>query len=93
MKKESISANEINKFTYCPYQWYYEKIYGRKEIRRLAAIRNEEANANMLENYSVGSKHHSYRYVNYKISRCLNVIIFVVIVFTAAFLLIKFGML
>lgn len=37
--KRYISANDINKFTYCPYQWYYEQVYGTaalREIRREA---------------------------------------------------------
>lgn len=32
IKQNYISASEVNKFIYCPYQWYYEKIYGRKFI-------------------------------------------------------------
>ncbi len=39
--KETISANEINKFAYCPYQWYYERFYGRKKLRELELERNE----------------------------------------------------
>ena len=39
--KQTISANEINKFAYCPYQWYYERLYGRNELRRLEKERNE----------------------------------------------------
>lgn len=31
---EKISANEINKYTFCPYQWYYERLYGQKNIRQ-----------------------------------------------------------
>ncbi len=27
-----ISASEINRFIYCPYQWYYERKYGKKYI-------------------------------------------------------------
>ena len=35
MKKEKgsthkkLSANEINRFIYCPYQWYYGRYYGK----------------------------------------------------------------
>ena len=79
MKKDTFSANEINKFTYCPYQWYYEKIYGRKEIRRLAALRNEEANAEMLQNYSVGSRRHKHMYLTYKLRKILNILIFILL--------------
>jgi len=35
MAKETLSAHELNKYTYCPYQWYYEKTYGRTELRRM----------------------------------------------------------
>ncbi len=35
---EVITANEINKYTYCPYQFYYERKYGQKHIR---AVRKE----------------------------------------------------
>ena len=36
-----ISATELSKFEYCPYQWYYERVYGRNELRKLAKERNE----------------------------------------------------
>ncbi len=39
--RKTISANEINKFAYCPYQWYYERLYGRKKLRELELERNE----------------------------------------------------
>ena len=39
---ESISANEINKYLYCPYQWYYERLHGAAEIRKLYKERNHE---------------------------------------------------
>ena len=28
-----ISANEINRFVYCPYQWYYRRYYGQKDLK------------------------------------------------------------
>ncbi|MCL2565119.1 MAG: hypothetical protein FWE24_04830 [Defluviitaleaceae bacterium] len=44
MKNDSkfISANEINKFLYCPYQWYYERLYGMMHIRGLYKERNQK---------------------------------------------------
>lgn len=39
---EIISASEINRYTYCPYQWYYEKLYGNAELRRLYREHCEE---------------------------------------------------
>ena len=38
---KTISAGEINKFVYCPYQWYYQRLYGNKKLRELVKIRNE----------------------------------------------------
>ena len=31
IERETISAHEINKYDYCPYQWYYERLYGRAD--------------------------------------------------------------
>ncbi|MDR1705351.1 MAG: hypothetical protein LBS19_11795 [Clostridiales bacterium] len=31
--RETISAGEVNKYTYCPYQWYYGRIHGDKALR------------------------------------------------------------
>ena len=39
--RQTISATELSKFEYCPYQWYYERLYGRNELRRLEKERNE----------------------------------------------------
>ena len=59
--KKTITANEINKFCYCPYQWYYERVYGIKELRRLANERNELygfADSNK-SNFIKGIEYHS----------------------------------
>ena len=36
MKNSShkISANEINRYMYCPYQWYYNRYYGAKVLNQ-----------------------------------------------------------
>lgn len=39
--RHTIAATEFSKFAYCPYQWYYERVYGRSELRRLERERNE----------------------------------------------------
>ncbi|MCJ7856687.1 hypothetical protein MUJ63_10360 [Lachnospiraceae bacterium NSJ-143] len=59
--KRTITANEINKFCYCPYQWYYERLYGRKELSRLAAERNAELGLTdkRLSNFNSGLEYHS----------------------------------
>lgn len=38
---EKISASEINKYCYCQYSWYYERLYGKKYIRERYKERNE----------------------------------------------------
>ncbi|MCL2574590.1 MAG: hypothetical protein FWE34_08590 [Defluviitaleaceae bacterium] len=43
MKDEkTISASEINRYLFCNYQWYYERKYGAKELRRLKKEHLEE---------------------------------------------------
>lgn len=67
MNKEEkpISASEMNRYAYCPYQWYYERVYGRKELRRLYQERNERLGLTdrAAGNFTRGLEHHrrSYR--------------------------------
>jgi hypothetical protein len=39
--KKTISASEINRYVYCPFQWYYERLYGRKFLREKLRERNQ----------------------------------------------------
>lgn len=34
-EKAVISAGEVNKFVYCPLQWYYIRAYGQKRLREM----------------------------------------------------------
>ena len=67
MNKEEkpISASELNRYSYCPYQWYYERTYGMKELRRLYQERNERLGLTdkAAGNFTRGLEHHrkSYR--------------------------------
>lgn len=58
---KSISANEVNKFLYCPYQWYYERLYGSAEIRELYKERNERLGlrATAYSNFRKGQAYHA----------------------------------
>ncbi len=63
-----ISANEINKFVYCPYQWYYERAYGKKHIRMLYNQRNERLGLpdSLQSNFVKGQAfHNKYSGVSY----------------------------
>ena len=55
-----ISASEINKFVYCPYQWYYERLYGTKELRGLYNERNKRLGLidTLTANFNKGSRFH-----------------------------------
>ncbi|MDE6357504.1 MAG: PD-(D/E)XK nuclease family protein, partial [Eubacteriales bacterium] len=59
---EKISANEINKYSFCPYQWYYERLYGAKYIREKQIQRNEalDLKDKTLSNFNKGIKFHNY---------------------------------
>jgi hypothetical protein len=35
-----FSASEINRFRYCPWQWYYGRVYGAKALDELRRERN-----------------------------------------------------
>lgn len=73
MKNSSrrISANDINKFCYCPYQWYYERYYGGKELRAMKTELNSRLGLEdtMTENFNKGNNHHKYVHIWYKLLR------------------------
>ena len=82
--KRTVTANEINKYCYCPYQWYYERLYGRKELRKLAAERNERLGIkdSRLSNFASGLEYHSnvkFRTVNI-LKLILTLAVFVVLI-------------
>lgn len=85
--KRTVTANEINKYCYCPYQWYYERLYGRKELRKLAAERNERLGItdSRLSNFASGLDYHShvrFRTVNvFKLILTLAVIVVLILIF------------
>lgn len=34
--RTTISASEVNRYVYCPYQWYFERYYGRSKLFQMA---------------------------------------------------------
>lgn len=91
--KSTITPNEINKFTYCPYQWYYERYYGRPLLRQLVKERSQaKSHAKTVprakttyQNFAAGNRHHAEIHLRYKRNRILIRLLFVL--FLAAFLL------
>lgn len=89
MKGKKISANEINKFCYCNYQWYYEKVYGTKEIRR---INSEYCKENgfenkALKNFSRGQKFHNRYVFKYRIKKFFKLCLILFFIFLILYIL------
>ena len=73
MERKTLSAHEISKYDYCPYQWYYERLYGRKELRRLYVERNTRLNLedSLASEFRKGEKYHRRSYLLLKFKRML----------------------
>ncbi|MFV0314577.1 MAG: hypothetical protein ACK5I7_05665 [Anaerotignum sp.] len=81
MEKKTISAHEINKYSYCPYQWYYEKLYGRKELRRRYKERMEALSLGdgTGGNFARGLEFHRKNYAKVRMQNLLWKIAMIVI--------------
>lgn len=86
-KPIKISANEINRFTYCPYQWYYGKVYGQKALREkyLALDRSETPEEG---NFKKGLSFHKKYYKTYRLRKrleCIIVLLFILLLVWSLF--------
>ena len=95
MERKTLSAHEISKYDYCPYQWYYERLYGRKELRRRYVERNTRLNLedSLASEFRKGEKYHRRSYLLLKFRRMfwkLIVILFAAMVI-AGYLWMKHG--
>lgn len=80
MKKEEIkiSANEINRYVYCPYQWYYGKVYGQKVLKeKYKALNRGEHHDH--GNFKKGLRFHKAYYRSYRIKRGLTIVLILAI--------------
>lgn len=79
---EKISASEINKFCYCNYSWYYERLYGKKYIRERYKERNEslELNCKTLDNFKRGIKFHDTFLIKRKIKLIIKILLLFIII-------------
>lgn len=70
-ERKTISAHEISKYDYCPYQWYYERLYGRRELRRLYTERNERLHLedSLASEFRKGEKYHRGHYFSLRLRR------------------------
>lgn len=90
----TISASEVNRYTYCPYQWYYERVYGRKELRKLAAERNRELGLSdtRMSHLKKGLEYHKKEYQIYRINRFIKKVIVILSVGLIIYFLIRMQM-
>lgn len=80
MKKVKISANEINRFVYCPYQWYYGKVYGQKTLReKYKALPHKKSKHE--SNFVRGLKFHKNYYRLYRVRLWLKRIMVLILLF------------
>lgn len=65
--KHTLTPTEINKFTNCPYQWYYERLHGIKKLTELAKRKNKDygLDGNGVSVFSKGLKHHKDVFLYY----------------------------
>ena len=40
--RTTISASEVNRYTYCPYQWYFERYDGRSKLFQMSKTKKAE---------------------------------------------------
>lgn len=78
---ERISASEINKFTYCPYQWYYERKYGTKYIRQKFRKANPDYFFDKENKFLSGNHFHKFYRMKYMIKRVAIIILILATIF------------
>ncbi|MDU6360527.1 MAG: hypothetical protein E6590_11265 [Clostridiales bacterium] len=61
-----ISANEINRFMYCPNQWYYKRIYGTKALNEQYKALGIESSSHE-SNFEKGMQHHKRYHLKYRL--------------------------
>lgn len=73
-----ISANEINRYIYCNYQWYYRRLYGDSELTKLKKERNKALGIKRdprTHAFVRGNKFHLNYHRWYKIKKVLYLIL------------------
>ncbi len=89
--RHKISASEINKFTYCNYQWYYERLYGRKKLRELNSERNKKLGlkSSTYSNFRRGTEFHNEGYRKMRMKKLFTKICILIIIVICAVLYFK----
>ena len=92
-KRRTISAHEISKYDYCPYQWYFERVYGRKELRRRYVERNErlQLEDHLASAFQRGEEYHRRSYIRLKGKRLLRRVAAVLLLVIAVWMVVQYG--
>lgn len=80
-KNKRFSPSELNRFTYCPYQWYYERLYGRKKLMELFKEKNGNSHGSGNSPIAYGNKFHKNYYLIYRVKNILRIILVMAIIF------------
>lgn len=73
-----ISANEINRYVYCNYQWYYRRVYGDKTLNKMKKERNKAMGITTdprTHAFVRGNKFHRNYHKRYQIKKALSVLL------------------
>lgn len=85
-----ISANEVNRFTYCPYQWYYGRIYGQKTLKEKYQALDHHSSQHEA-NFKKGLHFHEHYYKSYRMKRRIEIAVLVIFLLLLAGSLIKWS--
>lgn len=78
-RKVKLSANEINRYIYCPYQWYYGKVYGQKALKeKYQALDRKKSDHE--GNFKKGLQFHACYYRQYRLKRMLQILVIIAII-------------
>lgn len=75
-----ISANEINRYVYCHYQWYYRRYYGDKKLTLLKKERNQALGIKQdarIHAFTKGNRFHRRHHRWYRIKKVIYFIVFI----------------
>ena len=76
---KKLSANEINRFIYCPYQWYYGRYYGQTALKdQYKALGSKHSKTEV--HFTKGIKFHKAYYRSYRIKRLLMILGFILVI-------------
>lgn len=85
-KNKRFSPSELNRFTYCPYQWYYERLYGRKKLMELFREKNGNHHGSGNSPIAYGNKFHKNYYFLYRVKTLIKFILIIIVILLFLFL-------